>query len=92
MNEFPSGSPLVAVDQSDESLSMVEFHSKITKKTPKAMHSYWVKLVTSGKGMKLKSLESDSEVKSWVASHPEGLGYIDASHVDDSVKVVYTPR
>lgn len=92
MKEFPSGNPLVAVEQSSESPSMVEFHSKVTKKTPKGLHSYWVKVVTSGKGVKLRSLPGDAEVKSWVASHPEGLGYIDASNVDDSVKVVYTLR
>ncbi len=92
MNTFPSGNPLVAVEQSRESPSMQEFHNKVTKKTPNALHAYWVKVVTSGKGVKLKSLQDDDAVKSWVASHPEALGYIDASHVDNSVKVVYTPR
>lgn len=92
MNTFPSGNPLVAVDQSGEYPSMQEFHRKVTNKTSNALHAYWVKVVTSGKGVKLKSLPGDVAVKSWVASHPEGLGYIDASLVDDSVKVVYTPQ
>ena len=92
MNTFPSGNPLVAVDQSDEYPSMQEFHRRVTKKTPATLHSYWIKVVTSGKGIKLKSLQGDVAVKSWVASHPDGLGYIDASLVDDSVKVVYTPQ
>ncbi len=44
----------------------------------------------SGKGIKLDVLQDDAAVKAWVASHPDGLGYIDASQVDESVKVVYT--
>ncbi|TDJ25835.1 MAG: phosphate ABC transporter substrate-binding protein [Gammaproteobacteria bacterium] len=90
MNTFPSGSPLVAVEQPSDSPTMQEFHSKVTKKTPDQLRSYWAKMVLSGKGIKLDVLQGNAAVKAWVASHPDGLGYIDASQVDDSVKVVYT--
>ena len=90
MNTFPSGNPLVAVEQPSGSATMQEFHSKVTKKTPDQLRSYWAKMVLSGKGIKLGVLQNDAEVKAWVASHPDGLGYIDASQVDGSVKVVYT--
>ncbi len=90
MNTFPSGSPVVAVDQHSGSATMQEFHSKVTKKTPEQLRSYWGKMALSGKGIKLDVLQGDAAVKAWVASHPDSLGYIDASQVDGSVKVVYT--
>jgi ABC-type phosphate transport system substrate-binding protein len=45
-------------------------------------------LIFSGKAKPLKELSSDSEVLSWVSSTPNAIAYIDASKVDDSVKVV----
>lgn len=52
------------------------------------MKAYWSKLIFSGKAKPLKELSSDSEVLRWMSSTPNAIAYIDASKVDDSVKVV----
>lgn len=92
INAFPNGDALVAVEQPSGSATMTAFHNKVTKKTPDKLQTYWAKMVLSGKGTKLNVLPGDADVKAWVASHPNALGYIDESQADGSVKVVYSPE
>lgn len=65
-----------------------EFYKKIVKKSPSQLKVYWRKKIFSGKSFPPKIKDSDADVKQWVASTPSGLGYIDISSVDASVKVV----
>jgi ABC-type phosphate transport system substrate-binding protein len=49
----------------------------------------WSKLVFTGKAMPPKELPSSAEVVKAVAADPNAIGYIDATAIDGSVKVVY---
>lgn len=64
------------------------FREKILKKSPSQEQTYWSKLVFNGKASPPKELGSAAEVLATVAADPTALGYLDASLVDDSVKVV----
>ena len=52
------------------------------------MKSYWAKRIFTGKGTPNDIQHSESDVKSWVAGGADHIGYVSASAVDDSVKVL----
>jgi len=54
------------------------------------MKAYWSKMIFSGKAAPPAVFDNDAAVKSWVASNTDGIGYIDSSQVDVSVKVILT--
>lgn len=78
------------LEQSDSSTIHAEFHKLVTQKKPSELKSYWGRLIFSGKYFPPKVLQSDTEVKSWLSANPNSIGYIDASSVDDTVKVLMT--
>jgi ABC-type phosphate transport system substrate-binding protein len=79
---------LVGVDLPDGSAARDAFYQKATGKDGAQVKAYWAKLVFTGKAQPLKELGSDAEVKKFVASTPNAIGYIDKSAADGSVKVI----
>lgn len=55
-------------------------------------HVDWAKIVFAGKGTPPKTLKSDTEVISWVASTPGAVGYVNSAAADDSVKVLMVSK
>jgi ABC-type phosphate transport system substrate-binding protein len=82
---------LTGVDLPDGNAHRNAFYQKVTGKDGAQLKAYWAKLVFTGKAQPLKELGSDAEVKKFVASNPNAIGYIDKGAVDGSVKVVLTP-
>ncbi len=89
-SSFPGGASAVPVDQTENSSDREAFHELVTGMSGRQLQSYWSRLVFSGKGEPPKEVEG-AEVVSLVAGDPSLIGYVDASLVDDSVKVVLTP-
>lgn len=85
---FPNGSQATPIDQNDGNPAREEFNSKVLDKSESQLKSYWSRLIFTGKGTPPKQLADDAAVKAAVAGNPEMIGYIDASAVDGSVKVV----
>lgn len=85
---IPGMSSFTLVGQDDDSPTKAKFTKSITKKNLKKYKAYWSKMIFSGKGIPPKELANDAEVKAYVASHADAIGYVDASVVDDSVKVL----
>ncbi|MFC6440923.1 phosphate ABC transporter substrate-binding protein [Bowmanella sp. JS7-9] len=83
---FPGGAPAVPINQGGAIGD--EFNEKALNKSSTQMKAYWSKLVFTGKGTPPKDAASDEEAKALVAGNPNLIGYIDASKVDGSVKVV----
>jgi ABC-type phosphate transport system substrate-binding protein len=81
-------SALTPVDQPESSSIRAEFYKKVADKDPGQVKSIWSKLVFTGKGTLPRELGSDAEVKKAVAADVNGIGYIDKSAVDSSVKVI----
>ena len=50
----------------------------------------WSRIVFSGKGQAPKQLDDSAAVKKAVAADPKGVGYIEKSAVDATVKAVLT--
>lgn len=85
---FVDGSSVIPVSQLETSPVTNEFNEKVLKKTGSQLKAYWSKLVFTGKGTPPKEASSDEEVLKLVSSNPNLIGFVDASKVDASVKVV----
>jgi ABC-type phosphate transport system substrate-binding protein len=82
-----SGNAMVA-DLPEGSPARDEFYQKAVGKSAAQVRAIWARLLFSGRGSPPKALASSAEVKKFVASAPNSIGYIEKSAVDSSVKVV----
>ena len=89
---FSDGSMATPVDQTANTDFRNAFYKSVTNKNQAQMKSYWSKMIFSGKASPPKVMANDAAVKAWVASNPSGIGYIESSQVDETVKVVFTVR
>lgn len=87
-NALPGGGTAAAVDLAEGSATRDSFYSKVTGKQAAQVKAAWSRLVFSGKGTPPKEMASAADVKKFVASNPDAIGYIEKSAVDSSVKVV----
>jgi ABC-type phosphate transport system substrate-binding protein len=87
---FPDGSNAEPINSQEGAPSSNEFNQKVLKKSASQLKAYWSKLVFTGKGTPPKAVGGDEDVLKLVSSNSNAIGYIDASKVDGSVKVVAT--
>lgn len=90
VTSFAMGGKVTPVDQKDGGVSKEKFLSAVLGRSAAEVKAYWSKLIFSGQGVPPAVAGGDVEVKNWVARNPAGLGYIDSSAVDSSVKVLLT--
>ena len=76
------------VDLAESSPMRAEFYKKVADKDLSEVKSIWSKLVFTGKGTAPKEMHNNAEVKKAIAANPTGIGYIERSAVDSTVKVV----
>ncbi|WP_196138627.1 phosphate ABC transporter substrate-binding protein [Aliikangiella sp. G2MR2-5] len=88
MKSFPGGGSATPINLSEGDAAADEFNQKVLKKSASQLKAYWSKLIFTGKGTPPESMATAQEVKKAVASNPDYIGYINASDVDDSVKVI----
>ena len=86
--KFSNGESVKAINLKSGNAVRSDFEKKALGKSSSQVKAYWSKLIFSGKAKPLKELASDAEVLSIVSSTPNAIGYIDASKVNGSVKVV----
>jgi len=87
---FPNGNQAIPLNQAEGSPVTEEFNKKVLNKSASQIKAYWSKLVFTGKGTPPKEIDNAAEIISLVAANPNFIGYVDASLVDGSVKVVAT--
>lgn len=87
---LPGGASAVPVDLPESSPLREEFYTKATGKSAAQVKSFWAKMSFTGKGKPPQEGASSADVKKAVAAAPGGIGYIEKSAVDGSVKVVLT--
>lgn len=76
------------VDFNESSPVYAEFYKKATGRDVAQVKSTWSRIVFSGKGQAPKQLADAAAVKKAVAADPKGVGYVEKSAVDSTVKVV----
>jgi ABC-type phosphate transport system substrate-binding protein len=89
-NTLPSGGTAMPIDLPDSATTRELFYTKVTGKSTAQVKAAWSRLVFSGKATPPKELGSSADVKKFVASNPDAIGYIEKSAVDPSVKVVFS--
>ncbi|REL30900.1 substrate-binding domain-containing protein [Thalassotalea euphylliae] len=90
LKKFSDGQSIEAVNTKANSDTRVAFEKMVLKKSPAQVKAYWSKRLFTGKGKPLQELASDAEVLNFVASTPNAIGYVDASVVNDTIKVIKT--
>lgn len=88
VKSFENGDTVVAINQESETKSVGEFNEKLLNKSASQLKAYWSKQLFTGKGTPPKEVSNDDEVIKLVSTNPNLIGYVDASTVNDSVKVV----
>ena len=89
---FPDGRRAVPIDQREGSAARNAFYLKFAGKSPAQIKAHWSKIIFTGRGQPPREVANSAEVKQYLAQHPEAIGYIDHTQVDDSVKVVPLPN
>jgi ABC-type phosphate transport system substrate-binding protein len=87
---LPSGANASLTSLPDSSPVFERFHQRIAGKTPAQVKAIWARLTFTGKATPPRTMQSADDVKRFVASNPNALGYIEKSAVDASVRVVAT--
>lgn len=87
-DEFANGKAAEPLDQINSSPTRRQFIKAVLGMDEGALKSHWSKLMFSGKGQPPEMLSSDEEIRAAIAANPHGIGYINRSLVDESVKVV----
>ena len=87
---FPGGDSAMPINQGEESDIYDDFASEVLQKDANQLKSYWSVQIFSGKATLPSVAHGDAAVKQQVSASAAAIGYIDSSHVDRSVKVVFT--
>jgi ABC-type phosphate transport system substrate-binding protein len=87
-SRFPDGSVAVPIDLDEDSPAREKFYIQLTGKSPAQMKAHWSKIIFTGRGQPPRQVATDAEAKKAIAENPNAIGYIDASQVDASVKVL----
>jgi ABC-type phosphate transport system substrate-binding protein len=88
VNELPGGIRMVPIDQEDGQKAHAEFYNKVVKKDAAQLNAYWSRLIFTGKGEPPKKMADNGDVLALVAANPNIIGYVDASAVNSTVKVL----
>ncbi len=88
IRHLPNGEKVTPVDQPKGSPIRKHFYEKVLGMSEKELSRYWSKYKFTGKRKPPMILNSDAEVKRWVANHPDAIGYISGDSLDDSVELL----
>lgn len=85
---FPDGESVVAYNFEESNPLRQQFDEKVLHRQTQQIQALWAKLVFTGKGTPPTVAADPAEVMKAVAADAAAIGYVDASLVDASVKVV----
>jgi ABC-type phosphate transport system substrate-binding protein len=85
---WPDGSPVFPLDQGESSPARAEFYATVVGRSQANIQALWAQNIFAGKGLPPKVATPGAEMKRLVATNRNAIGYIRASEVDDTVKVL----
>jgi ABC-type phosphate transport system substrate-binding protein len=88
LKAWPDGSPVFALDHSEESDLRAQFSTQVLNRSVANMRAIWSQNIFTGKGLPPKVVSLDTEMKRLVATNRNAIGYIRTSQLDGSVKVI----
>lgn len=86
--KFASGDKVKPANLKSGDNTRSGFEEKVLGKNSQQVKAYWSKLIFSGKAKPLKEVGTAEDAIAFVIANPDAIAYIDASKVNDSVKVV----
>lgn len=87
---FPNGYHATPFNHTAGSPDRKEFFTLVLNMPETTHKRHWKRKIAVGAGNSPAELGSHSEVLKSIANTPGSIGYIDASKVDDTVKVLFT--
>ncbi|MCP5335095.1 MAG: phosphate ABC transporter substrate-binding protein [Oceanospirillaceae bacterium] len=88
VSAFPDGQKAVPVVPDINNSARAEFLEKLIGKTEAQYKSYWAHLVFTGQSQPPREMPDDAKTLELIATNPNMIGIIDASHLNDTVKRV----
>ncbi|MFO8141398.1 MAG: phosphate ABC transporter substrate-binding protein [Marinobacter sp.] len=88
---LPDGQNAKPFELPEGNASRAEFHDKVTGRNDAQLKAFWSQQVFTGRGQPPEEAGNAAAMKAQVSSTPGAIGYLDATDVDDSVKVILTP-
>lgn len=85
---LPGGMVAALSDQKFGAATREQFYLKCCGLTAQQARSRWAGILFSGSGQPPAEIGSGKDVVSWVAGNKDGIGYVDSSLVDSTVKVL----
>jgi ABC-type phosphate transport system substrate-binding protein len=85
---LPTGGNASAVDLAEGSTVRDDFYLKVAARSGAQVKAVWARLMFSGKNTPPRVLVTSAEVKKYVAANANGIGYIEKSAADASVRIV----
>lgn len=85
---WPDGSPVFPLDQGEASAARAAFYASVVGRSQGNMQALWAQNIFSGKGLPPKVATPDTEMKRIVSTNRNAIGYIRASELDSTVKVL----
>jgi ABC-type phosphate transport system substrate-binding protein len=84
---WADGTPVMAVDGPD-SPTRDAFSKDVHGKKARAVRSYWLQIIFSGRGVPPPEKATDDDVITHVKAHPGAIGYVAAAAATDDVRVL----
>lgn len=85
---FPNGESAEPIDQEPGSEARREFYERFLGRSQSEIKAHWSKAVFTGRGRPPRDVADGEAMKELLSGNPRGVGYIDRSLVDESVRVV----
>ncbi|MCP3923540.1 MAG: phosphate ABC transporter substrate-binding protein [Desulfobacterales bacterium] len=84
---FPDGSHVIPIDTTSEE-SFKFFLKNVLQKNEAGLHSYWSRMLFSGKGKPPKEVNSSADVLEIITKNKSAIGYVEVDKIDSRVKVI----
>lgn len=92
LTQWPDGGRIELLNLPENSEERASFTTSLYGKSVTSLKAIWAVKLYSGRGTPPREVSSDTEVKSAVSSSKNAIGYIKATDVDGSVRVIMTLR
>lgn len=89
MKSWPDGRPLNVLNQSEGSALRSLLNARVLGKSDAAVKAAWAQKIFSGKVLPPEVVSSNEDMIKAVAANKNAIGYIAATAVDKTVKVVF---
>ena len=89
---FPNGHYATPINHTTGSPDRKEFFALVLNMPESSHKRHWKRKIAVGAGNSPSEVGSHSALLKEIANTPGSIGYIDASKVDDTVKVLFTVR